>query len=144
MVIATAIGDYDKKKKDSEIDGAFENLYVINNDIKTIVNLFGVRLNYKIFPKYNADKSIKKRWSKKEVFELLKKRAKYLDESVKNNEHDSLIVIISSHGIQDHILTSDYQKMNKDTIHRIFTVDEEKAELPELRLNQIQQTKQQK
>ena len=45
-----------------------------------------------------------------------------MDKSVKNHEHDSLIVIVSCHGIQDHIITSDYKKINKDTIHRIFSV----------------------
>ena len=84
---------------------------------------FGVTLNYEMIPKYDTDKQIKTRWTKKEIIQLLKKNAKYLDESVKNNKHDSLIVIISCHGIQDHIVTSDYKKINKDTIHRIFSVD---------------------
>ena len=42
---------------------------------------------------------------------------------MKTDKHDGLVVIISSHGIQDYIITSDYKQINKDTIHRIFSVD---------------------
>ena len=119
MVIAIAIGKYDC----DSIDAQFQNLDSIDNDIKNIVRLFGVTLNYRIIPNYSINEQIKTYWSKQEIFELLKKQAKYLNKSVQNNKHDSVIVIISCHGIQDHIVTSDYKLINKDTIYRIFSVD---------------------
>ena len=42
---------------------------------------------------------------------------------MEQNRHDALVVIISCYGIQGHIVTSDYKLINKDTIHRIFSVD---------------------
>ena len=104
-------------------DYHFPDLDVIEQDIKNIVGLFGDTLGYKIFPKYNIHKKIKTHWKKKEIIDLLKKKGQALDKAVKNNKHDGLVVIISCHGIQDHIVTSDYKRINKDTVHRIFSVD---------------------
>ena len=125
LIISIAIGKYDKVPTDSEIrgDGMFPNLIGIENDIKNIYKLFRRSLRYKIFPKYNIKTEIKTCWTKQEIIDLLKKSGKYLDENVKNGKHDGLVVVVSSHGIQDHIVTSDYKKINKDTIHRIFSVD---------------------
>ena len=52
LVIAIAIGQYDEKRDDIkyEVDGVFQNLDSIDNDIKHIGNIFGVTLNYKIIP----------------------------------------------------------------------------------------------
>ena len=124
LVIAIAIGKYHKIPTDPDVaDCVFNNLDAIENDIKNINALFGVTLNYKIFPKYDADKKIRTHWNKKQIMDLLHKKAKYLDKSVEDNKHDALVVVISCHGIPDHIVTSDYKKINKDTIHRIFSVD---------------------
>ena len=123
LVIAIAIGKYDQNNENPEINGIVQNLVSIDNDIKNIVKIFGMKLNYEINPNYDINKPIKTRWTKNEIFELLKQQANYLNKSVKSNKYDSLIVIISSHGIKDHIITSDYGKINKDTIHRIFSVD---------------------
>ena len=122
MVIAIAIGKYNKSHSFMK-DYTFPNLDAIDTDIKNIHGLFQSTLNYKIFPKYNIDGKIKTHWKKKEIIDLLKKKGKALDKAVKKNKYDGLIVIISCHGIQGHIITSDYKRINKDTIHRIFSVD---------------------
>ena len=127
MVIAIAIGKYDKSHSFMK-DYDFPNLNAIDNDIKNVHGLFRSTLNYKIFPKYNIDDKIKTHWKKKEIIDLLKKKGKTLNKGVRTHKYDALIVIISCHGIPGHIVTSDYKRINKDTIHRIFSVD-----YPELR-----------
>eukprot|EP01084_Bolivina_argentea_P232502 391856_1 len=124
LVIAIAIGKYDKHPKNSEVSGyIFNDLNAIDIDIRNIVQFFGGILKYKILPKYNIKRKIKTYWKKKEVINLLKKQGKYLDQAVRKNKHDALIVIVSGHGVQGNIITSDYKRINKDTVHRIFSVD---------------------
>ena len=126
LVISIAIGKYDKIPSESEIDDTmFCNLEGIENDIKNMYKLFRESLKYGMIPNYDMNEKIKVHWTKQEIINLLKRSGKYLDENIKNSRHayDGLIVTVSSHGIQDHIVTSDYKKINKDTIHRIFSVD---------------------
>ena len=123
LVLCIAIGKYDHMVDGKEVNGYFPNLDAIDNDIKNLVTLFGMDLNYRIIPNYDINQQIKTEWTKKEILNLFQDTAEDLDKLVKNNEHDGLIVAISCHGIQDHIITSDYKLINKDTIHRIFSVD---------------------
>ena len=37
--------------------------------------------------------------------------------------YDGLVVLISCHGIKDYIVTSDYKRIDKNAIHRIFSAD---------------------
>lgn len=125
LVIAIAIGKYESNPKNSALAASmtFDNLESIHNDIRNLVKLFGTALNYTISPQYDLNNVIKTHWTEQEIITLLKKRAHELEQGVKQQLYDALIVVISCHGIQDHIVTSDYKKINKDTIHRIFSVD---------------------
>ena len=125
LVITIAIGEYDKDPKDSELgDLLFSDLTAIDNDIKNLVNLFEYSLNYTMSPKYDIiNIDINTYWTRKEIIKLLKQKAKELSHCVEYKVFDGLIVVISCHGIRGHIVTSDYKMINKDTIHRIFTVD---------------------
>eukprot|EP01084_Bolivina_argentea_P287369 493097_1 len=51
--------------------------------------------------------------------DLLEKYANYLEANI--DLFDGLVVILSSHGITDYIVTSDYKKIQKTAVHRIFT-----------------------
>eukprot|EP01084_Bolivina_argentea_P161751 281546_1 len=126
LVIAVAIGKYNKSGNNEDVelkDMDFQELTAIDNDIKNIQQLFEHTLNYEMRPEYELNHKIKTHWTEEEVLELMKKEAKYLDKTVRNGKHDGLIVIISAHGIRDNIISSDYMKINKDTIHRIYSVD---------------------
>eukprot|EP01084_Bolivina_argentea_P099205 178331_1 len=50
---------------------------------------------------------------------LLTEKAKYLDRN--KHKYDGLVVIISCHGANDNIITSDYKLISKTSIHRIFS-----------------------
>eukprot|EP01084_Bolivina_argentea_P175536 303955_1 len=60
-------------------------------------------------------------WKQKEMIEFLEEKATYFDESVKNKRHDGLMMFMSGHGIQDHIISADGFKIEKNKIHRIFS-----------------------
>ena len=86
MVIAIAIGKYDKNPKKSELPGlVFGNLDAIDNDIKNITSLVGdTLLNYQLFPEYNINDKIRTHWTKKQIIKLLKAKGKKLDKAVKD------------------------------------------------------------
>ena len=122
LVVPIAIGEYDKHPLNSALKQTrLQDLTAIDKDIKNIQQLFGDTFNYRVMPFHDND-NIKTHWTKSEVMDLLEGQAAYLDKAIEGNSHDGLIVIISSHGIRGHIVTSDYQIINKDSIHRIFSV----------------------
>ena len=45
---------------------------------------------------------------------------------------DALIVLLSCHGIDQHILTSDYKKVSKKDIHRTFSRSGQSRDIPRL------------
>ena len=57
---------------------------------------------------------------------MLQKQANELEynlsnEHVQENKYDGLMVIISCHGIKGYIVSSNYKKISKEAIHRIFS-----------------------
>ena len=134
MVISIAIGFYDtepSKKVVTEFGGYLKDLDGIENDIKTTVNLFKNKLNYEVFPEYDIDGGIKQKWTLKEIMKLLNKYAQRLENNI--SKYDGLIVLISCHGIRDHIVTSDYQKIHRTEIHRLFSLKRPKCrQIPRL------------
>eukprot|EP01084_Bolivina_argentea_P020176 37537_1 len=136
MVLPVAIGFYDHEPKSPQIDGYLCDLdQGIRWDIQNIIDLFGKKFNYNIFPDYSNDNinTYKAHWKKKELMKFLKQKADDLENNIKNNNqvgYDGLVVVVSAHGIEHHILTSDYKKIKKTTIHRIFSVNGESRKLP--------------
>eukprot|EP01084_Bolivina_argentea_P099202 178327_1 len=124
MVLAVAIGKYNNNATNSEFTTSgcdFPELEAIDRDIQNLLRLFRDTLHYQdnIFPDYNQTANIKTNWNKNEIINFLEERASYLNEN--QSKFDALVVIISCHGIEDFIITSDCEKINKDTIHEIFS-----------------------
>eukprot|EP01084_Bolivina_argentea_P153182 267110_1 len=116
MIIVLAIGEYDDAPN---LDYELEHLQV-QTDIKNLCHLFGPKvLNYSIFPAYDNFDSPKMHWKQNELLNFLKEKAKQLD----NSQFDALVVAVSSHGNSDGIYTSDYNLINKQAVHRMFTTN---------------------
>ena len=132
MVIPISIGIYEEDPEDPDVDGYFQDLVGVEMDIDNVINLFGKHekgLYYDIFPRTYLEqdwKSYKTEWKESELIDFLKEQADELEHSLRDktnpNPYDALIVIISCHGIaKDYIITSDYKKIYKHAIHRIFS-----------------------
>eukprot|EP01084_Bolivina_argentea_P258233 435274_1 len=129
MVVVIGIQYYDEQPKEPDFDGTCQDLNGIEHDITNITGLFRDRLNYQCFPEYkdNDDQPPKTEWTKKEITELLEKQALDLSENIidPNNPddggYDSLLFVISGHGYDGNIITSDMKLIPKDHIHRIFS-----------------------
>ena len=130
MVISIAIQFYHQTPENPEIDGHFPTLNGIRMDIENTTKLFGKNkfgLYYDIFPDY-SDQNIDTytaAWTESQLIEFLKEKADELEYTLRDpsveDPYDGLLVIISCHGIRDYIITSDYKKINKTAIHRIFS-----------------------
>eukprot|EP01084_Bolivina_argentea_P116320 206699_1 len=119
LVLLIAIGQYDDNPTEPEIDGMLTDLNGLEYDIKNMTELFGEYLHYDIYPN---DEQIKTYWTEQQLKYFLQENAKYLQDNIgKNKNYDGLIVVISCHGIQDYIMTSDYKKFSKLAVHRIFS-----------------------
>eukprot|EP01084_Bolivina_argentea_P273816 466534_1 len=119
MVLLIAIQYYDQI---NDLDG-------LEHDIKNLSELFS-KLNYECLPQTAEsvlkNDIIKLHWTKQQLLVLLKATAK----DFANNLHepntnpygyDGLICVISSHGYNQQIITSDNKKIGKKKIHRIFS-----------------------
>ena len=139
MVISIAIGYYEEnqQRQIKNVGGYLEDLVGIDNDIKSVVKLFGSTLNYDIFPSYNFNDYIKQYWTAKEIMDLFKKQSQIFEDNIAefddengeivNGKYDGLVVIISCHGIRDHIISSDYEKIDRTAIHRLFSLKRPKC-----------------
>ena len=131
MTIPISIGFYDDDPIEPEIDGYLNDLEGVRVDINRALSLFGEEsLNYEVYPKiYQSqnESNYKAYWRETELIQFLKKQANILEKNLEEHEeisqerYDGLIVIISCHGLGGYILTSDYKKINKSAIHRIFS-----------------------
>merc|ERR1712204_148273 len=84
------------------------------------------RLDYTVCPAMGNVDAIKVRWSKAEFIALIDAKAKEFannlyDADTNKNGFDALFVSISSHGIDQQIITSDYGMVSKKDIYRKFT-----------------------
>ena len=128
MTIVIGIGEYEEYPFSPEIHGVVENLPSIRIDIRNILRLFKDKLGYNIFPnyKYEHENSFRLNWTQDELIEFLKEKSIELENNLRQDnsfdKFDGLIVMLSCHGIDNHyILTSDYKKISKTAIHRIFS-----------------------
>merc|ERR1712204_97520 len=128
MVITVAIGDYDEEI--SNEDFVYEPLNDltpgIQNDIVNLNKLLHVRLDYTVCPVMGSVDAIQVRWTKAEFMALIDAKAKEFannlyDADANKNGFDALFVSISSHGIDQQIITSDYGMVSKKDIYRRFT-----------------------
>ena len=98
------------------------------------LKLFYNKLNYTVHPNYSKCNvnNYKAYWTQDEFMQFLRKIADDLERNVvqydkhgtiTHNEegYDGLVMLISCHGIQDYIITSDYKKISKEAIHRTFS-----------------------
>merc|ERR1712129_568240 len=127
MVVTVAIGEYDEHI--SNEDFVYEPLNDltpgIQNDIVNLNNLLHDRLDYTVFPVMASVEGIKVRWTKAEFIALIDAKAKEFannlyDADANKNGFDALFVSISSHGIDQQIITSDYGMVSKKDIYRRF------------------------
>ena len=125
LIIAISIGLFKEKptRKDTENIGAGQELDTLNVHWDIInINKMCKQLNYKLYPDnlYEfddnniEDSSIETYWTQQQIEKLLHEKAKYLHNNIHcGMKYDCLFVIISSHGMKDYIITSDYQRITK-------------------------------
>eukprot|EP01084_Bolivina_argentea_P282889 484352_1 len=118
VIIATAFYDYDTENPGIK-DIYLSDLNGIDIDVTNIKKMCDI-YNYDLYPK-EIEKVF---WTQNEVMELLKKCAI----KAANGDYDSILFIGSGHGYDNQLLTSDYQGINKNAIHRLFS-----ANFPSLR-----------
>eukprot|EP01083_Nonionella_stella_P310344 1102283_1 len=119
MVIFIGIAEYEYEPSHPEVDGYCANLDGIDVDEQNVNHFFGTTLNYNIVSKHVQTKCA---WKLEELRNFLEENAEELHSNV-GTIYDGLVVILSSHGIKDYVVTSDYKKIAKTEIHRIFTVN---------------------
>eukprot|EP01084_Bolivina_argentea_P088891 160489_1 len=121
MIIAVAIGIYDKPPSAPEIDEHLQDLNGVDQDIVNINELYKETLKYNVYPNYDTQNGIREHWTKDDIVKLLKQKAKDLNDDI--DKYDGLVVFVSCHGDNDYFLSSDYKKLYKLDIHRTFSVD---------------------
>eukprot|EP01084_Bolivina_argentea_P319784 554690_1 len=124
-VLVITIGQYysDDDYESKDIDGYLNDLDGIEHDAKNMSHLFHKQLNYDVFPASVNSKYPKIEWTKQELTQFLKDRAKYLENNISSGKmYDGLVVIVSCHGLASHLCTSDYKKYPKIDVHRAFSV----------------------
>eukprot|EP01083_Nonionella_stella_P302073 1039957_1 len=125
LVLFVGISQYDEAPTNPQVDGFFRSLDGIDVDARNVNRLFGDQLNYTVFPK---DSQLK--WSGEQLMAFLTEKADLLESNVRTI-YDGLVVILSCHGITDHIVTSDYKTIKKSAVHRLFTAQKPKSrEIP--------------
>merc|ERR1712129_682550 len=122
-----SIGDYEQDDGNNEIGGSVSNLPSVVKDIANMTELMRDRLNYCVYPCVNS--SI--RWTQERIQTFIEERAHFLSDNIgKGMMFDSLILIISCHGLAQHIITSDLKKYSKLAILRTFAYYAVLREIP--------------
>eukprot|EP01083_Nonionella_stella_P080975 222778_1 len=133
LVVLIVIGEYDESVVDSnaDFDSPLPSL-PLEKDVRHLTSLFKL-LNYKIIPS-NRRKTLHLHWKEAELVSFLRHDiGKELFDDQGELRYDGLIVVISCHGIQDHIITSDYKTIEKLALHRLISVKYPKArDIPRL------------
>merc|ERR1712228_535059 len=121
--LCVTIGKYDPSDdwRQNEIGNQLDNLYGIHHDFDHIQDLFAHRLQYEMFPKL-VENEYKMIWNEQQLKAFLEEKALYLSQNIDvGKKFDGLILIISSHGIPDYIVTSDYKLYSRLAIQRTFS-----------------------
>eukprot|EP01083_Nonionella_stella_P039233 106707_1 len=124
MVIFVGVAEYDDKIAGAGVDVICKPLYGIDRDFSNI-NRLCTACNYNnVFPTNEKFK-----WTQQEMVDFLKQKAVEIArnaEEQKESElqpYDALFVVVSGHGYQQGIVSSDYQLITKQAIHRLFTTN---------------------
>jgi len=125
MVVSLALQSYDEDVVNPEFtNGYVEDLDGVKHDILNLTHLFHDCLRYECYPVF--DEYPKLRWSKHDLVNFINVSAEIfaanLYDPVTNKQgFDGLFFSISSHGVNQSILTSDYGLVKKKDIYRAFT-----------------------
>eukprot|EP01084_Bolivina_argentea_P307411 531352_1 len=129
MIITIGIAFYDDEVENAGIDANCRNLDGIDVDYANMKTLSKL-LNCNIYPNYE-----KYDWTQNDMISFLKKCAQTavdnidtLNENQQNankqvNGFDSILLVISGHGLKNNVITADYQAINKTAIHRLFSIN---------------------
>eukprot|EP01084_Bolivina_argentea_P316864 549339_1 len=115
MVIFFGIEFYEEEPQNPAIDGYCKTLDAVDVDYD-YVSKFCKQFNYDLHPK-----NMKLEWTEQEIIRKLKKYAQIIGNPW--SSYDSILLITSSHGLQDSIITSDYKLISTTAIHRLFTLN---------------------
>ena len=123
MVLSINIGHYDEHPKNPGITAHCPDLNGIDNDYKHMRQLCDA-LKYELYPK-----PAKYYWTQNEIIRFLGESAAKLEQKVLDDQdnkntksrYDGLFVVVSCHGWNNSIITSDYQLITKQAIHNIFS-----------------------
>merc|ERR1712190_563553 len=139
MVLLVAIGDYEQNEhyEDDEIEGFLPDLKGIEHDVVNMTDLFKNRLHYDVYPetdsKEDEDGQVLIKWTEAQLKAFLEDRAKFLCDNINaGKRYDSLVVIISCHGIPQYLMMSNYKKYSKIAVHRTFSYYAELRNIPRL------------
>ena len=110
FIITIAIGQYD--------DDIYQHLNV-EFDVGNIARLFQDVLGYRLHPGFVSTQNVQTHWTRAQLLTFLVQKSEEFNQ--KRDKYDSLVVIFSCHGVQNHIITSDNKIIEKQAIHRIFS-----------------------
>eukprot|EP01083_Nonionella_stella_P015973 44668_1 len=131
MVVFIGVATYKTDVEKKGIDVYCPDLFGINVDylnIKTMCRIF----KYDLYPKYE-----KYNWTQHEMIEFIEECVATVSQSLNTNVeddnmksqnksvngYDGVLFIISGHGYNNNIITSDYQTVNKTAMHRLFSTN---------------------
>merc|ERR1712228_796324 len=123
LVLSVTIGKYEKSENNrlNEIDEEMQDLDGIEHDFDHIQDVFAHRLQYEMYPKL-VENEYKMVWNEQQLKAFFESKALYLSQNIDVcKKFDGLVLIISSHGIPDYIVTSDYKLYSKLAIQRTFS-----------------------
>ena len=115
LIVSIGIGEYGPRPHDAEVPGFFVNLPV-GRDVENL-RIFAEFLNYSFLTVNN-----KSFWTKDEVMEFLEETVGgYFFDREGIPQYDGLIVSVSSHGVGNNVISSNYEMINRTEIHRCIS-----------------------
>ena len=130
LAVVIAIGEYDDEdsiSSNAELEDVALRDISVFKDVENLKGFFRF-LRWNLIPK-----TTKFYWTEHQLFTLLKTDiTKELFEG-EELKYDGLIVLISAHGIENKIVSSDYRTIEKTAIHRIVSLQNPKIrEIPRI------------
>eukprot|EP01084_Bolivina_argentea_P090514 163092_1 len=92
----------------------------VESEMKILADLFRDTINYKVVGDKDDNGQIKSQITQKEVNELLKYSAELFVSETSTS--DAMMVVTSGHGWAGSIVTSDWKLMEKDALHRYYSI----------------------
>eukprot|EP01084_Bolivina_argentea_P207406 353867_1 len=129
MVLSICIGYYHENVDNPDINAYLTDLDALEQDYKNL-KILCKKLNYDIYPKH-----LQLEWTQDEIIKFIEEHTQKFvanidtlkDSTIKPNKrvngYDGIIMILSGHGYHNSIITSDYQLVNKTSIHRLLSTN---------------------